>query len=341
VITKCDSLLITPRQNTCEYDMGFANVHAPAGPVTRFRVTMRTPGAVLLDAVPAAGWTRTAFDATGATFENAIGIGSGLAASGFRVSLQPAPGTSGMSLGWCTEGPTGPICCDSTLVECEISPNAPDSLTLHPDALQPCCYDVEVHNVHRPAGNITVLHMEVLSDSAEIFSGFPGAPTGWLKEVTARAITWRTSASVIAPSQSLRGFAACLDDFGTGRNIAVRWETRAGDQLVTADTLVVNCAGPVGVDAPVVPVRDIALGVNYPNPFAVTSTMTYALPREGMVRIELYDAHGRMLRVLASGMRSAGTHSLVLDARTLAEATYFVRLVAGGRTLTRPVVVMR
>ncbi len=340
-ITKCDSLLITPWQNTCVFDMGFANVHEPAGAVTRYRVTMRTPGAVLVDALPPAGWTRASFSATEAVFENAIGTPPSMVADGFRVSVLPAAGTSGMSLGWCTEGSAGPICCDSTLLECEIGPAAPDTLRVIPDALQPCCYDMEVHNVHRPSGNITVFHMEVLSDSAEIFSGFPGAPTGWLKEVTARSITWRTSASVIAPSQSLRGFGACIDDFGSGRNIAIRWETRAGDQLVTADTLVVNCAGPVAVDGPAVPVRDIALGANFPNPFSASSTLAYELPREGMVRIELYDAHGRMLRVLASGMRSAGTHSLVLDARGLAEATYFVRLVAGGAARTRAIVVIR
>jgi flagellar hook assembly protein FlgD len=69
----------------------------------------------------------------------------------------------------------------------------------------------------------------------------------------------------------------------------------------------------------------------------------YGLPRNAAVRLEVYDACGRLVRVIASGFDQAGYHTAVWKCndqhgRAVAEGAYFVRLVADGATLTSKVV---
>lgn len=72
------------------------------------------------------------------------------------------------------------------------------------------------------------------------------------------------------------------------------------------------------------------------NPTYQTARIRLALPEAADVLVELYDAGGRRVRVLASGPRAAGVHDLAWDGRREngAEAhtgVYFVRAIAGAR----------
>jgi len=87
--------------------------------------------------------------------------------------------------------------------------------------------------------------------------------------------------------------------------------------------------------------RSFALEQNYPNPFNPTTTIRYALPRAGMVRIEVYDVTGQRVRLLADRVEEAGVHSVVFDAGTLASGTYFYRMQAGEFVETKRLVVLR
>jgi uncharacterized protein (DUF1501 family) len=84
-----------------------------------------------------------------------------------------------------------------------------------------------------------------------------------------------------------------------------------------------------------------ALEQNYPNPFNPTTTIRYALPRTGMVRIEVYDITGQRIRLLVDREEPAGVHSVAFDAGTLASGTYFYRMQAGEFVETKRLVVLR
>jgi len=70
------------------------------------------------------------------------------------------------------------------------------------------------------------------------------------------------------------------------------------------------------------------------NPLRGRSTLQYTLPRESNVSLDLIDVTGRQVTRLAEGTRSAGTHRVTLDARTLSAGIYFARLTTseGERT---------
>ena len=78
-------------------------------------------------------------------------------------------------------------------------------------------------------------------------------------------------------------------------------------------------------------------------PFSGYVAIEYGLPRNAAVRLEVYDACGRLVDVVASGIGQPGYHTAVWKCtdehgRTVAEGAYFVRLVADGVTLTSKVV---
>lgn len=76
---------------------------------------------------------------------------------------------------------------------------------------------------------------------------------------------------------------------------------------------------------------DIVLNQNYPNPFNMSTTMRYGVPREGYVRLSIYDVRGRLVRMLVDENRQAGLHHpewLGLDdnGRKLPSGLYILRM---------------
>ena len=74
-----------------------------------------------------------------------------------------------------------------------------------------------------------------------------------------------------------------------------------------------------------------------PNPLVGRTQVRYSLPAAGRVRIELYDAAGRLVRVVSQGRQDAGLHSAELDARDLAAGVYLLRLDTGAGAEARSV----
>ena len=77
-----------------------------------------------------------------------------------------------------------------------------------------------------------------------------------------------------------------------------------------------------------------ALTSNYPNPFTHRTTIEYALPASGPVRLSVYDALGREVATLVDGVRQAGAHAAVFDGTSLPSGVYLYRLEAAGQANT-------
>ena len=76
-----------------------------------------------------------------------------------------------------------------------------------------------------------------------------------------------------------------------------------------------------------------------PNPGRGEANILYALPREGRVRIRVYDVSGRQVASLVDGRVPAGRHAIAFRPRV--PQLYLYRVEWEGKTLTGRLTVLR
>ncbi len=132
--------------------------------------------------------------------------------------------------------------------------------------------------------------------------------------------------------------------------VKLRWSF-GSDGAVTAegwyiDDVRVTTAAPSAAGGEVLVMRPV-LHPARPNPAASgATTVRFALPRAADGRLAVYDAGGRLVRVLSEGVFTAGEHSASWDGlnaagQPVAAGTYFYRLSAAGEELVRKATVLR
>ncbi|MEZ5359749.1 MAG: FG-GAP-like repeat-containing protein [Candidatus Zixiibacteriota bacterium] len=85
---------------------------------------------------------------------------------------------------------------------------------------------------------------------------------------------------------------------------------------------------------------------NYPNPFNPITTISYDLPTDANVRLEIYNILGQQVRLLVNGTQSAGTYDVVWDSKdnhnqAVASGMYFYRLTVGDYTEAKKMLLLK
>jgi len=97
-------------------------------------------------------------------------------------------------------------------------------------------------------------------------------------------------------------------------------------------------AGTDGPDvgrSPEVP-SAVRLHPAFPNPFNASTTIGYTLPRDSRVRLDVFDAGGRHVRVLEDGVwKAAGRHEVNWHPVTEGSGIYVIRLESSQAVRTR------
>ena len=96
----------------------------------------------------------------------------------------------------------------------------------------------------------------------------------------------------------------------------------------------------VSAESGELPVAVELLG-NYPNPFNPETTIRYALPQAGKVRLAVYDLLGHEVAVLVDGSRSAGHHTVRFDGDDLPSGSYVYRLQVGEEVVSRTMTLVK
>ncbi len=86
---------------------------------------------------------------------------------------------------------------------------------------------------------------------------------------------------------------------------------------------------------------ELRLDPGYPNPATSMVTLELTLPTSMPVDVRAYDLLGREVSVLQSENQPAGLHRVTWDVSNMATGQYFVRLSAGGKSITQQIVVIR
>lgn len=85
----------------------------------------------------------------------------------------------------------------------------------------------------------------------------------------------------------------------------------------------------------------LTLSGSSPNPVRSSATISYGLPSNSEVTLEVYNVLGQKVETLVNGAKSAGTHNVDVDASELSSGTYLYRIEAGGVTKTGRMTVVK
>jgi Secretion system C-terminal sorting domain len=80
---------------------------------------------------------------------------------------------------------------------------------------------------------------------------------------------------------------------------------------------------------------------NYPNPFNPTTIISYQLPQNNFVTLDIYDVSGRKVMNLVNEQQKAGNHALTLNASNLSSGVYFYRIESGSYKETKKFVLIK
>jgi hypothetical protein len=90
----------------------------------------------------------------------------------------------------------------------------------------------------------------------------------------------------------------------------------------------------------------VRLAAGFPNPFRARTRIRFELPEEGVVRVGVFDLHGRKVRTLVSGeVLGTGTHEVAWNAAGddgvhQSPGIYFIRVETRGETRSRKVILI-
>jgi len=122
------------------------------------------------------------------------------------------------------------------------------------------------------------------------------------------------------------------------------WDLGAGGWTNTGEDLGdvgAHCVRPSGSGA--TPTMAIS-----PNPFNLTTVLSYQLPVAGYVKLEVFDISGRAVGAhssapspLINGWREAGAHQVMYNGSDLPSGIYLARLEAGNFTQTQKLVLLK
>jgi hypothetical protein len=136
-------------------------------------------------------------------------------------------------------------------------------------------------------------------------------------------------------------------DFVVDREGIIRYWNCEYDPQALVEVIEDLLAGGTGVPEPApVPAAERLRLVVAPNPFHPPTRLRFELAARGPALVAVHDAAGRLVRVLASGVRGAGPGELSWDGRdddgrSLASGVYFIRLRVPGAEVSRKVNLVR
>lgn len=96
---------------------------------------------------------------------------------------------------------------------------------------------------------------------------------------------------------------------------------------------------PLGIDEYVE--NNFGLSQNFPNPAGNATSIEYAIPASGNVRLVVTDMIGQTIAILEDSRQTAGVHRVDMNTANLAEGMYLYTLVYEGEQITRRMIIAK
>jgi hypothetical protein len=157
---------------------------------------------------------------------------------------------------------------------------------------------------------------------------------------------WPAGGAAICTDAANQYQLTLVSDLAGGAVLA--WQ----DQRVDDDIYAQRVSGTGTLGAPVAGVSGdthgttLAFAAPSPNPANRSTTLRYTLPQAGRVKLSIFDASGRTVRIIEDGQSPAGSHAQawdLTDARGsgVPAGLYFATVTTGSSSVTRRIAVTR
>jgi len=87
--------------------------------------------------------------------------------------------------------------------------------------------------------------------------------------------------------------------------------------------------------------KEYKLYQNYPNPFNPATTINFDIIKTGNVKIAIYDALGREIKILVNEPATPGSYKVVFNAENISSGVYFYQIVTGEFTNIKKMLVIK
>ena len=117
--------------------------------------------------------------------------------------------------------------------------------------------------------------------------------------------------------------------------------TRLTGTLYFDDLSIEKIDGVTGVaDANELP-KTYQLSQNYPNPFNPSTIISYQLPKQGFVSINIYNILGQKVAQMVNETQSAGSYKVNFDASNLTSGIYIYQIQAGSFVQSKKMILLK
>ena len=99
-------------------------------------------------------------------------------------------------------------------------------------------------------------------------------------------------------------------------------------------------------DSSIIPALEKVTLSNYPNPFNPTTTISYNIPKEGVVTLEIYNIKGQLVKQLVSGTQPEGYYDVVWNGKDdsgkqVSSGIYYYQITACGKSINKKMLMLK
>jgi hypothetical protein len=88
-------------------------------------------------------------------------------------------------------------------------------------------------------------------------------------------------------------------------------------------------------------VTNYTLSQNYPNPFNPSTQIKFALPKDGLVTLKVYNVLGKEVASVVNEYKTSGNYTVNFSAKNLSSGIYFYTIKADGFTQTKKMTILK
>jgi hypothetical protein len=175
------------------------------------------------------------------------------------------------------------------------------------------------------------------NSSTEFYAGVIATGLGGVYRTTNAGVSWTNfSAAPLSTASVVRQMYFRTAGSGDSTLMACNAGTVPTDMGVFAYTFV-----PLGLNDPNHTPTTFSLMQNYPNPFNPVTKIVYEIPHQSYVNLSVYDASGRLVKVLVDGNQTQLVNTVDFNAAGLSSGVYFYKITAGDFTSVKKMVLVK